>query len=122
MRGLLNEGDSVPLLYAAEPRKAAWETARAQGAVEVVENVTQLAPYDLDLIVDFAGFGDTTAGAISAVRKGGLVVQVGLGRTQATISTAELVGKSVTLGTVVRKKSFYQRANQRNIRAGSSSF
>jgi propanol-preferring alcohol dehydrogenase len=84
-------------VYAAEPRKAAWETARAQGVVEVVEDVLQLAPYDLDLIVDFAGFGDTTAGAISAVRKGGLVVQVGLGLTQATISTAELVGKSVTL-------------------------
>jgi propanol-preferring alcohol dehydrogenase len=84
-------------VFAAEPRKAAWATAKAQGVVEVVEDVAQLAPYGLDLIVDFAGFGDTTAGAISAVRKGGLVVQVGLGRTQATISTAELIGKSVTL-------------------------
>lgn len=35
-----------------------------------------------DLIVDFAGFGTTTAGAISAVRMGGLVVQVGLGVTE----------------------------------------
>lgn len=84
-------------VYAAEPRREAWETARAQGVIEVVEDVLQLAACDLDLIVDFAGFGDTTSGAITAVRRGGLVVQVGLGRTQALISTAELIGKGVTL-------------------------
>ncbi|CAN7598118.1 alcohol dehydrogenase catalytic domain-containing protein [Phenylobacterium sp. LjRoot219] len=84
-------------VYAAEPRREAWDTARAQGVLEVVDDVLGLAPYELDLIVDFAGFGVTTAGAISAVRSGGLVVQVGLGRGEATISTAELVAKSVTL-------------------------
>jgi propanol-preferring alcohol dehydrogenase len=84
-------------VYAAEPRRQVWETAKAQGVAEVVEDVLQLAGYDLDLIVDFAGFGETTAGAIRVVRPGGLVVQVGLGRTQATIPTAELVGKAVTL-------------------------
>jgi propanol-preferring alcohol dehydrogenase len=84
-------------VYAAEPRREAWAAAQRQGVVEVVDDVLQLAPYDLDLIVDFAGFGDTTIGAIRAVRRGGLVVQVGLGRTEALISTAELVGKSVTL-------------------------
>lgn len=84
-------------VFAAEPREEAWETARAQGVTAVVEDVRELAPFHLDLIVDFAGFGDTTAGAISAVRPGGLVVQVGLGRTEATISTMELVGKAVTL-------------------------
>ena len=84
-------------VYAAEPRKEAWPAAQSQGVLEVVEDVRALAPFQLDLIVDFAGFGDTTAGAISAVRPGGLVVQVGLGRTTATISTMELIGKSVTL-------------------------
>jgi propanol-preferring alcohol dehydrogenase len=84
-------------VYAAEPRKEAWPVARAQGVCEIVEDVRLLAGYEFDLVVDFAGFGETTAGAISAVRPGGLVVQVGLGRTQAMISTAELVGKSVTL-------------------------
>jgi alcohol dehydrogenase, propanol-preferring len=84
-------------VYAAEPRSEAWDTARAQGVIEVVEDVAQLAPYDLDLIVDFAGFGTTTAGAIGAVRPGGLVVQVGLGRAEATISTMTLIGRAVTL-------------------------
>jgi propanol-preferring alcohol dehydrogenase len=84
-------------VYAAEPRREAWDTARAQGVKEVVEDVMGLAPYELDLIVDFAGFGVTTAGAILAVRPGGLVVQVGLGVSDATISTAMLVAKAVTL-------------------------
>jgi propanol-preferring alcohol dehydrogenase len=84
-------------VYAAEPRKAAWAAARDQGVRLVVEDVLELARFDLDLIVDFAGFGDTTSGAISAVRRGGLVVQVGLGRTHATISNMELIAKGVTL-------------------------
>jgi alcohol dehydrogenase, propanol-preferring len=84
-------------VYGAEPRKAAWDKARAMGVKEIVEDVKDLARFQLDLIVDFAGFGTTTAGAIEAVRPGGLVVQVGLGKTEATISTAMLTGKAVTL-------------------------
>jgi propanol-preferring alcohol dehydrogenase len=84
-------------VYAAEPRQEAWERAKSQGVREVVADVADLARFDCDLIVDFAGFGTTTAGAIAAVRPGGIVVQVGLGRTEATISTALLTGKMVTL-------------------------
>jgi propanol-preferring alcohol dehydrogenase len=84
-------------VYGAEPREEAWGAARQQGVREVVRDVTELAQYELDLIVDFAGFGDTTAGAITAVCTEGLVVQVGLGRTEATIPTMQLVAKKVTL-------------------------
>jgi propanol-preferring alcohol dehydrogenase len=84
-------------VYAAEPRKEAWSAALAQGIRSVVEDVLGFASLNLDVIVDFAGFGSTTAGAISVVKRGGLVIQVGLGHTQATISTMQLVGKSVTL-------------------------
>jgi alcohol dehydrogenase, propanol-preferring len=84
-------------VYAAEPRKAAWSAALAQGVRSVVDDVLGFASLNLDVIVDFAGFGSTTAGAISVVKRGGLVVQVGLGQTRAMISTMELVGKSVTL-------------------------
>lgn len=84
-------------VYGAEPNREAWEKAKSLGVKEVVADVTELAPYNLDVIVDFAGFGETTAGAIAAVRPGGLVVQVGLGKTEATISTAMLTGKAVTL-------------------------
>jgi alcohol dehydrogenase, propanol-preferring len=84
-------------VYAAEPRKAAWSAALAQGVRSVVDDVLGFASLNLDVIVDFAGFGSTTAGAISVVKRGGLVIQVGLGQTRAMISTMELVGKSVTL-------------------------
>jgi alcohol dehydrogenase, propanol-preferring len=84
-------------VYGAEPRTAAWAAAKQQGVRAVVKDVRELSSLDLDLIVDFAGFGDTTAGAIGAVRPGGLVVQVGLGRTEATISTMALIARRVTL-------------------------
>jgi propanol-preferring alcohol dehydrogenase len=84
-------------VYGAEPRTEAWDVATKQGVIEVVKDVRELAPFQLDLIVDFAGFGDTTAGAIEAVRRGGMVVQVGLGRTEALISTAALIRNKVTL-------------------------
>lgn len=84
-------------VHAAEPRREAWDAASDQGVASVSADVLELAPLSLDLIVDFASFGTTTAGAIQAVRPGGLVVQVGLGRTVATISTMALIGKSVTL-------------------------
>jgi propanol-preferring alcohol dehydrogenase len=84
-------------VYGAEPRKEVWEQAKAQGVSEIVEDARELAQFGCDLIVDFAGFGTTTAGAIHAVRPGGIVVQVGLGKTEATINTAELTGKAVQL-------------------------
>lgn len=84
-------------VYAAEPRREAWPAAKARGVIEVVDDVRGLAPFACDLIADFAGFGDTTAGAIEVVRPGGLVVQVGLGKTRADISTMALIARGVTL-------------------------
>src|SRR6185312_10704431 len=84
-------------VYAAEPKLDVWEVAKAQGVTTIVEDVSELTPFSLDTIVDFAGFGSTTAGAINAVRPGGRVVQVGLGQLEATISTESLVLKAVTL-------------------------
>ncbi|MFI7530220.1 zinc-binding dehydrogenase [Nocardia salmonicida] len=84
-------------VYAADPKQETWQPAKERGVVEVVDDVTKLGGRELDLIIDFAGFGATTTGAINAVRAGGLVVQVGLGVLEATISTAALVVNSVTL-------------------------
>ncbi len=46
------------------PKFDAWALARECGVTEIVTDVTELAPLNLDVIVDFAGFGTTTAGAI----------------------------------------------------------
>ena len=45
----------------------------------------------------FAAVGETTAKAIDVVGVGGRIVQVGLGRLEATISTASLILRKVTL-------------------------
>jgi propanol-preferring alcohol dehydrogenase len=84
-------------VYGAEPRKEAWAAARAQGVLEVFSDVREMAALDLDLIVDFAGFGETTAGAVRAARSEGRVVLVGLGRTETLIPSMPLIAKSVTL-------------------------
>ena len=84
-------------VYAAEPKHEVWDLAKQRGVIEILEDVSQLASLQLDIIVDFAGFGTTTAGAISAVRVNGRVIQVGLGLNEATIPTDELVLKEVTL-------------------------
>jgi propanol-preferring alcohol dehydrogenase len=84
-------------VYAAEVNEAVWEDAIAAGVTRVVTDAAGLADENLQVFVDFAGFGTTTAQAIEAVADGGTVVQVGLGRAESTINTALLVSKQVTL-------------------------
>lgn len=88
-------------VYVAEVREEVWESARAAGAVEVARDISEFADRELDIIVDFAGFGTTTAAAIETVRFGGKVVQVGMGRLEATINTYALIlGKVQLLGSM----------------------
>lgn len=70
-----------------------WAAAEDAGAVEVVADVTELEPDAYDVVVDFAGFGDTTANAVKAIRRDGAVVLVGLGKLEATFNTRDLVEK-----------------------------
>jgi propanol-preferring alcohol dehydrogenase len=84
-------------VYVAEVNEAVWDAAYAAGATKVVKDVRELAEFGLSLIVDFAGFGTTTAGAIEAVGYEGRVVQIGMGRLEATIDTYPLIMKHVTL-------------------------
>lgn len=84
-------------VYAAEPKEDAREKALVLGAKACVADASELAQYELDVIVDFAGYGSTTAGALQSVKAGGTVVLVGLGRDQATISTPDFALRGLTL-------------------------
>lgn len=64
---------------------------------KVVSDIRELADVGLNLVVDFAGFGTTTAGAIDVVANYGRVVQVGMGSLQAEINTNSLILKHVQL-------------------------
>ena len=84
-------------VYVAEINRAVWGLAEPLGVARVASSITEFADVGLDVIVDLAGFGTTTAQAIETVRRGGRVVQVGMGRLEATISTKALILNRVTL-------------------------
>lgn len=84
-------------VYVAEVNEKVWPLAREIGAKDVKPSIAAFKDVGLDVVVDFAGFGTTTAEAIETVRVGGRVVQVGMGRLEATISTKALILGQVTL-------------------------
>ncbi|WP_168202658.1 zinc-binding dehydrogenase [Georgenia wutianyii] len=84
-------------VYAAEVREEVWPLAESLGVVRCVSDITELADLGLDVILDFAGFGTTTAGAVDIVGPGGRVVQVGMGRLDAEINMNDLIVKEVDL-------------------------
>lgn len=84
-------------VFAVEIDESVWRSAEEAGVKRVVGTPQELADEELDAFVDYAGFGVTTAGAIEAVKPGGTVVQVGMGRKEATIDTTLLVTREVVL-------------------------
>lgn len=82
-------------VYAATRNQEVWPSAMELGVTEVVSTVPELERFELDTIIDFAGVGTTTGDAVAAVAQDGKVVVVGLGATDATISTMHLIVKCV---------------------------
>jgi Zn-dependent alcohol dehydrogenases len=84
-------------VYAAEINPEARELGQEIGIKQVFEKVPDLADIGCELIVDFAGFGDTTAQALEAVAKFGKVVVVGMGKLESTINTTTLILKQAQI-------------------------
>ncbi|MDR1186221.1 MAG: zinc-binding dehydrogenase [Bifidobacteriaceae bacterium] len=78
-------------VYVAEVNEAVWPLAERIGAKGVARSVTEFEGVTFDVIVDFAGFGTTTAQAVDIIRRDGTVVVVGMGKLEATISTKSLI-------------------------------
>lgn len=85
------------VVYVAEVREDRFPEILAAGVTDVATSVDAFADVGLDVIVDFAGFGTTTAQAIKTVRGGGRVVLVGLGAQFATIDSSDLVMRQIEL-------------------------
>ncbi|GAA4166007.1 alcohol dehydrogenase AdhP [Gryllotalpicola daejeonensis] len=89
-------------VHVAETKEDVWPLAQAAGAVDCVRDADEwatvggnpMAGGSFDLIVDYAGF-DTTQKALTAIKRGGKVVQVGLGRPTFTIATSSILGKTI---------------------------
>ncbi|MFJ8828066.1 zinc-binding dehydrogenase [Streptomyces sp. NPDC102467] len=85
-------------VYAADIDPTTREHATEIGLAGVAESITEFADKNLPLIVDYAGFGTTTAQAVETLAKGGgTLVQVGLGRSQATVNTQALIFKQLRI-------------------------
>lgn len=82
-------------VHVAEVNRDVWDRAREIGAVDVVADAAEWAGQDFDLVVDYAGFGETTTKAAKAVRRGGTVVLVGMGKLQFTLDTMDMILKEL---------------------------
>ncbi|MDR2378983.1 MAG: zinc-binding dehydrogenase [Bifidobacteriaceae bacterium] len=83
----------------AEPKQDIWPLIRAAGVASVVADAADWAGSNLDLAVDFAGFG-TTGKALDAVRPGGTVVQVGIGNPELVFDATSLLANKSLLGSM----------------------
>ncbi|MBO0852497.1 MAG: zinc-binding dehydrogenase [Nocardia sp.] len=86
-------------VHVAEVKREIWPIAEAAGVLSCVDDAAEwetdpLTGGDFDLVVDYAGF-DTTQKALRAVKRGGKVVQVGLGRPEFTINTPTILGRTL---------------------------
>ncbi|QLL06516.1 zinc-binding dehydrogenase [Mycobacterium vicinigordonae] len=81
-------------VYGVDVNTTVFDNARDQGAAACVTSIFEV-PEGIDVVLDFAGMGATTADAIAAVKPGGCVVVVGLGVAEATLSTNQIVTKNI---------------------------
>jgi len=89
-------------VHVAEMKQDVWPNALAAGVVDCVTDADEWSGYagnpmaggTFDLIVDYAGF-DTTQKALSAIKRGGKVVQVGLGKPTFTVATNLMLGRTL---------------------------
>ncbi|SEO06529.1 hypothetical protein/alcohol dehydrogenase, propanol-preferring [Mucilaginibacter gossypiicola] len=83
-------------VYVAEVNTKTWDEAKATGIKGISADIRDFEQVGLDVIIDFAGFGTTTASAIDAIKPRGRVVQIGLAKEMATISAQKVTMKEIT--------------------------
>ncbi|GEN80466.1 zinc-binding dehydrogenase [Actinotalea fermentans] len=87
-------------VHVAEVNRDLWDRVREIGVADVVADAAEWAGQGFDLIVDYAGFGETTTNAAKAVRRGGTVVLVGMGKLEFTLHTMDMIlGEVRVLGS-----------------------
>lgn len=96
-RTALHAGAEV---YVAETNPALHPRILAAGVSGVSGSILDFKNVNLDAIVDFAGFGTTTADAVLAVKPGGKVIQVGLAERYGTLDLVTLsMSEKVLMGS-----------------------
>ena len=84
-------------VYGAEVNPETQKLADEIGLAGVADSIDAFKDKNLDLIVDYAGFGTTPSAAIETLAEFGTLVQVGMGRLEATINTYPLIIKQLSI-------------------------
>jgi len=84
-------------VYGAEVNPETQKLGDEIGLAGVADSIEAFKDKNLDLIVDYAGFGSTTAAAVETLAEFGTLVQVGMGRLEATINTYPLIIKQLSI-------------------------
>lgn len=84
-------------VYGAEINPQTQELADEIGLAGVAASIDEFKDKGLELIVDYAGFGATTAAAIETLAEFGTLVQVGMGRLESTINTYPLIVNQLSI-------------------------
>lgn len=84
-------------VYCVDTQDHALEWAKEHGATAVAKDISEFADKDIDVIVDYAGFDVTTSDALKAVKHGGTVVLVGMGKLTTTIDVTDFITGSKKL-------------------------
>jgi D-arabinose 1-dehydrogenase-like Zn-dependent alcohol dehydrogenase len=100
--GLGSLGTQIALLagaqvFVAETKLSLHQHILDAGAAGVSTTIAAFEDEALDAIVDFAGFGTTTASAVETVKPGGRVVQVGLAERYGMVDLVRLTMSEVDL-------------------------
>ncbi|KAH7120229.1 chaperonin 10-like protein [Dactylonectria estremocensis] len=85
------------IVYGIDIVEDKFEEAKQLGAHGCFKSIDEAEGVSFDAIVDFAGTGSSTQGALSAVKQGGKVVVVGLASKTVTVPTDVLVLRTVAL-------------------------
>ncbi len=81
-------------VYAVDINEHARDLAKKIGAKEVGKDIKEFKDKNLNLIVDFAGFGQTTTDAIETLAFGGTCVLVGMGRLEFKVNVMDFITQS----------------------------
>ncbi|MBB6444144.1 zinc-binding dehydrogenase [Bacillus benzoevorans] len=100
-------------VYASDVSPDAVKLGEELGCTKVYNNVLDMKEAECDVIVDFAGFGQTTADALDAVKPQGTVVIVGMGKLESTINTYLMITKELKVlgsngGTIEDLEGVYE--------------
>jgi threonine dehydrogenase-like Zn-dependent dehydrogenase len=82
---------------AVEPLRSRQALARRLGAVEVLEDGSEVRPGAADIALDAVGIEPAWRAAVAGVRSGGSVVLLGLGQDEGSMPVADIVRRGVNV-------------------------